>query len=572
MKISRLFNSVRKRLAAGAIVALAVILPVAATAAETVQIEADTTVANASSVNPTWGTSATATYNEVVDVQVVYNNKEAADSGKIASNLRVKVTIPTAAGATQTIATKTSADNSNTVNGTATVNLGRADAHLEYIPGTATWKHATAANSALTATQKVSDDVVTNPNGLVLENENPCQAGSIQVQARVVVPGVQVTKQVRLKGDHTWAANITAKAGDTVQYMISYTNNGNADEKSVVIGDKLPTGVTYVAGTSYLANDTAPNGKSVADGVTTTGIIVGDYAPTANAFVMFDAKLPAEDKLQCGENKLTNTASAQPQGMGVYTATADVTLSKTCDTTKTPVYSCDALTFTQGDNRSVTAKVTYTAKDGATFQNATIDWGDSSADPTGDNNSATHSYDKDGTYNMAAAVNFTVDGGNKTASSAGCAKSVTFKTVTPETPVYTCDMVSVTQGTNRTVNATVTYTAKNGAAFKTATFDWGDGSTPLTTTNTTAGYQYAKDGTYMVTAKLLFSVEGVDKFADSQSCAKQVSYNTPTPPVTPPKTPELPNTGAGNVVGWFAAAVLLGGFGYRLFLSRKLTR
>jgi hypothetical protein len=127
MKIARLFNSLPKKLAAAGFVALAFALPAATTAASLVKIEADTTVANANTGSG-WHTSASASYNQVVDVQVVYNNDEAAGSGKTANNLRVKINIPTTAGANQVVTTKTSADNSNAVSGSAKVTLDRADA------------------------------------------------------------------------------------------------------------------------------------------------------------------------------------------------------------------------------------------------------------------------------------------------------------------------------------------------------------------------------------------------------------------------------------------------------------
>jgi uncharacterized repeat protein (TIGR01451 family)/LPXTG-motif cell wall-anchored protein len=566
MKIARLFNSLPKKLAAAGFVALAFALPAATTAASLVKIEADTTVANANTGSG-WHTSASASYNQVVDVQVVYNNDEAAGSGKTANNLRVKINIPTTAGANQVVTTKTSADNSNAVSGSAKVTLDRADAYLQYIPGTATWKHAASANAAMTVTQKVSDDVVTNPNGLRLENENPCQAGSIQVQARVMVPGLTIDKQVRPKGTHTWATSTTAKPGDTVQYMISYKNTGNTDQKKVVIGDKLPAGITYVPGTTYLANDSAPNGKLVTDGVTTSGIIIGDYAPGVNAFVMFDAKLPAEDKLACGTNTLRNIASVQPQGMNYYYNTADVVVTKTnCTTTTPPSYSCDLLTLAKHDNRMANATVTHSQANGATFKSTSINWGDGTT-----NGEASHTYAKDGTYHVVATVSFTVNGQTKTDTNAKCESDVNFTTTETKQPEFSCDLLSVSQKDDRSVTASVAYTAQNGATFKTVTLDWGDSSTPLTTSNTTANYQYAQDGTYTITAKILFSVNGKDTFApESDKCVKQVSFSTPTPPTTPPN--ELPNTGAGNIIGIFVGAVVAGTIGYRLFLSRKLAR
>lgn len=62
----------------------------------------------------------------------------------------------------------------------------------------------------------------------------------------------------------------------------------------------------------------------------------------------------------------------------------------------------------------------------------------------------------------------------------------------------------------------------------------------------------------------------------------KAKVNCPTPPVTPPATPTTPaapvapttlvNTGAGSVVGIFAAAVAFGAVAYRVVLSRRLSR
>lgn len=473
---SRTLNNWRKRVVATAIVSLAIFLPVAVTAASYVKFQANTTVANATQNAGTmkWSGSTSAKYNEVVAIQVVYDNNEAPGSHKTVNNLHVKINIPQKAGKSQTITTTTSGDNIRTVKDSAKVALNRADAYLQYIPGTATWKHAKTAHGPMTVTQKVSDNVVLSANGINLGKENPCQAGSIVVQARVMVPGVSIDKSVRLKGTHNWTRSISAKPGDTVQYLISYKNDGNSTEKNVVIGDKLPKGVTYVPGTTYLANDSAPNGKKVPDGVTTKGVIVGTYLPGANAFVMFDAKLPTADQLACGDNMLRNIASAQPQGMNYYWNTADVTINKKCETQPNqPQYSCNAFELTV-DKTDRSVKVSK--------------------------------YD---------------------------------------------------------------YTAKNGADFKNVVIDWGDNSTPLTTNHAVGQtHQYAKDGTYTVTATTHFTVNDKDVAVDG--CSQVVSFNTPSTPTKPGTPPsELPNTGAGDVIGLFAVITAAGAIAHR-WLSRRL--
>jgi hypothetical protein len=146
---------------------------------------------------------------------------------------------------------------------------------------------------------------------------------------------------------------------------------------------------------------------------------------------------------------------------------------------------------------------------------------------------------------------------------------------TPETPKYTCDLLDLNKLDGREIEAKVAYTAENGAKLKTVTYDFGDGSTPLTTDKTSAKYTYAKDGDYNVTANLVFSVDGKDKTVSSETCAKPVSFTTPKTPETPgtPVAPsELPNTGAGNIIALFAAASVAGAVAYRLFLARRLAQ
>ncbi len=64
--------------------------------------------------------------------------------------------------------------------------------------------------------------------------------------------------------------------------------------------------------------------------------------------------------------------------------------------------------------------------------------------------------------------------------------------------------------------------------------------------------------------------------------AFKAKVNCPTkPPVTPPSTPQTPgvagpttlvNTGPGSAIAAFVAATIAGAFGYRKYLSRKLSR
>ena len=150
------------------------------------------------------------------------------------------------------------------------------------------------------------------------------------------------------------------------------------------------------------------------------------------------------------------------------------------------------------------------------------------------------------------------------------------------TPAYSCDAFSITSDVNRTVKvSTFTTTATNGAVFKNAVVDWGDNSAQLTDANIIGkSHQYAKDGTYTITATPHFTVNGEDKTAVGPNCVKQVTFKGDKP-VTPetPQTPQTPattqpttlvNTGPGEVMALFATVTAAGAAIYRRLLTRSL--
>ena len=135
-------------------------------------------------------------------------------------------------------------------------------------------------------------------------------------------------------------------------------------------------------------------------------------------------------------------------------------------------------------------------------------------------------------------------------------------------PVYTCNALNVSEPATKLIQADVQYTAKNGATFKNVTYNFGDNSTPLTTTNTSTSYTYAQYGTYNVTATVAFDVNGNNQTATSTNCTKTVSFVAPTPTPTPTTPTQLVNTGPGDVIGLFGAAIVAGAVLHRLFSRR----
>jgi uncharacterized repeat protein (TIGR01451 family) len=137
------------------------------------------------------------------------------------------------------------------------------------------------------------------------------------------------------------------------------------------------------------------------------------------------------------------------------------------------------------------------------------------------------------------------------------------------TPTYSCDVLKLTKGDNRTVTVSEFKTSQNnGATFKDVVINWGDSTDNLTTNNPVGQkHQYAKDGDYTVRATARFNVNGQVKEATSESCVVKVNFSTtPGKPTTPTV---LPNTGAGDVAGLFAAVTVAGAVAHRLVLARR---
>lgn len=162
-------------------------------------------------------------------------------------------------------------------------------------------------------------------------------SGYVTYRFKVNQPNFTVKKQVSLAGKAQYGEEVTAKAGDLVDFRIEYQNTGTVQQDGVIIRDMLPAHLTYVAGTTKFAAQTT-GGQYVAvpdDTVTKQGVNIGSYGTNGNAFVKFTAKVASSDELACGVNTLTNTAAADTKN-GSKSDTAVVKVDKTCQETPQP--------------------------------------------------------------------------------------------------------------------------------------------------------------------------------------------------------------------------------------------
>lgn len=288
------------------------------------------------------------TYGEEVDLQpgkeyevyVYYHNNAASNlNGKehnhkgVARNAQMRVQMPgtVAAGDSARITGLVGADNAQP--GEV---WDEAYAHsdsnvaLRVVPNSATIYSNGAVNG-----QKLPNSLFTTGTNLgydKLDGNLPgCHeyAGFVTFRFKVDKPNFEVKKSVSLKGENDFKQSVSTMVGSSVEYKIEYKNTGTTQQDDVVIKDQLPKGVSYVPGTTTLANSHTDGYEKEKDSVTENGLNIGSYAPGGNAFIKFEAKVGTHKDLDCGKHTLVNKVTAETSG-GNKHDTADVIVNVLC--------------------------------------------------------------------------------------------------------------------------------------------------------------------------------------------------------------------------------------------------
>lgn len=205
-----------------------------------------------------------------------------------------------------------------------------SDVALRYVPQSAKIFNKGGANGSVLADSFLTTGAPIGYDSLngVIPGCNE-YAGYITFEFTADQPNFTLTKQVSISGQNKWASSVKANPGDKVDFLLSYQNTGTTQQNNVVLKDALPTGLGYVSGSTNVANSNNPKGAAEKDGITTTGVNLGSYAPKGNIYAKFTTKVADKDALKCGVNTLTNTASALTDN-GTKSATATVTVDTTC--------------------------------------------------------------------------------------------------------------------------------------------------------------------------------------------------------------------------------------------------
>ncbi|MGB4420597.1 MAG: hypothetical protein WBI29_02250 [Candidatus Saccharimonadales bacterium] len=218
----------------------------------------------------------------------------------------------------------------------AFTNSTSGDIVLRYVPGSATIHSHGNVNGAT-----LSDNIITTGTAIGYDSLNGvlpgCEeyAGYVTFRIQADQPNFTVSKQVRLNGTKDWKKTESVDPGDSVDFLVTYQNNGTTRQNDVVVSDTLPNGMTYIADSTYIVNSTNPDGLRVSNNIVTKGgINIGDYNAGATAYVKFSAKVAVNDSLpRCGANNLNNVATVRTNN-GSKTDNAIVTVDRICEDNK----------------------------------------------------------------------------------------------------------------------------------------------------------------------------------------------------------------------------------------------
>ncbi len=259
----------------------------------------------------------------------------------------------------------------------------------------------------------------------------------VYVKVLVQAPALQIQKEVRADSTAAWSSNITTTAGSTVQWKIVFTDSGSTDDNDLTIRDALPNGLTIVPGSIkwYDANN---NGTILQDtSLGSGGVDLGNYAPATsgpNGEIVFDTTV-SNPAPTC---TITNTGYGRADNVPEVSSSASLTISNcnvtppkppTPPTPPTPTYACTLLNVTQSGQTVTISQFNESATNGATFDDAVINWGDNSQQLTTNNVvGQTHNYTGNGPFPISAVAYFTVPGQSApvTPATNGCTASVTF--------------------------------------------------------------------------------------------------------------------------------------------------
>lgn len=295
--------------------------------------------------NFVWKNEMTVTPGKTYAIMIYYHNNAASNLNSQGTGMAVNARVTSKFPATVSKAGKgevyarISADNATPTavwDEAYFTSTSEAEVVLRYVTASATLYNQGEANGTkLSNTALFGDQGVLLGYNQLIGNLPGCAeySGQIVYYVRAEQVGATVKKTASLDGIN-FTETVSAKPGDTITYRVEFTNSGTADLTNVTFHDKLPAGVTLVAGSTKLINAANPNGVTMADVIGQNGFKTGTYGPGATAVLTYQVTVNSNvlGDGECGSGSFMNTIYVDHDAGEVYDSST-VEVNVPCETT-----------------------------------------------------------------------------------------------------------------------------------------------------------------------------------------------------------------------------------------------
>jgi len=312
-----------------------------------------------------YATTVSADPGDILTFSVYYHN---GVNSTIATNTKLKASIPSLTAQTQTVTGSLWADNAenatpaNPLSFSNTVNISSPQT-LQFISGSAQWfpNQKSPLSDAPTSFLfgQSGNEIV--GSGINVGDIEGCWEFSGMVNFKVKVSQVvqnadlAITKTVKnlTKNDFSFSKSTTASQGDRLAFSLKVDSTGNAAAQNVTVSDSLPFQLSYIAGSTKV------DGSSVSDGITSGGINLGSMNQGSSRNVTFEATVNANTNIT-----VTNTGLVMANNVSQKQDTATVCIVGIVQNANLAI----AKTVRNVSNNEFIFSESTTAKEGETVQ------------------------------------------------------------------------------------------------------------------------------------------------------------------------------------------------------------
>lgn len=530
-------------------------------------------------------------------VRIYAHNNAASSLNLTAVNTRVSASVPTTTGKKVPISGFVSADNASPQKVWDDISLNSTqNFNVAYVPGSAKiYNNGYAAGGN---GQSLPDSIVTasgaqigyeGPNGRVPGCFQYANYITFKVKPQFApAPNYSISKEVRVKGTTAWTKNVTAQAGQEVEWRMQFQNTGDTQLNNIAVVDKTPAHTTSVAKSVQIYDANRPNGYTFGDEAIQGDLVnlnIGNYGAHSNAWIYFNSKIDSADKLPCGETSLVNNVYVTPSGQPTITANATVKVNKVCNEPNFEIVKDvrklgdtdwkQDVTVEYGD--TVQYRIVVNNTGNTDLKNVVVKdnrpTGVDYIDGTLKVNGQTSTQNLFGSgvtipeikKGEKARIIFDAKVTKGETDKCEVKKFRNIASAKPEglepkeddanvntkcnvEPAYACEALDVADLGNNSYRFSVRVKTEGGATVNKYIYNFGDATEELNTDKSVVEHQYAKPGEYSVVARVLFNIGSEQKEA---RCTAQVVV--PEVPTTPPTTTttsitSIPSTGPVELV------------------------